>query len=78
MCLSDHAITSDYPPVRWQECGAAYLFRVMRPADVQTLGGWLASDMSVEDIATFIQREYPGIDVGAQSLRRHRRGSCKC
>lgn len=61
----------------WQECGAAWLLRILEPHDADTLREWLAGDVNIAWIAEQI-RDETGIRAEEQSLRRHRRGRCRC
>jgi hypothetical protein len=77
MGLSDDLRTDTKRPP-WQVCGVRWVLEQVEPGDRVTLEGALL-DVSVsgDRLASAIGRHL-SLPVSGETVRRHRRGSCRC
>lgn len=75
MALADFLETA--PQQRWQECGVAFLLRVLTPEDAATLGVMLDSQMTSAAICRAV-KDGTDHDINGATLARHRAGKCRC
>ena len=75
MSLAEHLTT---PAPRFKpRCGVASVIAALEPADLEALTVALADDaFTATEIGRALRLE--GHNIGDDSVRRHRRGSCTC
>lgn len=77
MGLKDAETTVPVTP-KGARCVVTLVRAALDPVDLETFDGWLSSPRESSWIAAAIRAHPCGIDLSEQTLRRHRRGECKC
>lgn len=84
MALAD-AAQSITKPMHGTPCSVGRLLTVLDPADVTTLASWLADTRAWSEERLYRrlttddpENDWEAVEVGRQSIGRHRRRQCRC
>jgi len=77
MSMVDDLRRDTEPKQPWQMCGVKWALQVAQGVDRDALTEALAGDKAADKIADAI-RKHLSLNIGGETVRRHRRGSCRC